>query len=91
MAVLWAQVEAHKAYVGAHEAHVEAHEAHVEAHTAHVEAHKGYVEVHKAHVEVHRTLAPYLDPRKPKPRKVQTLSFCPYMDEYSLACYPSPY
>ena len=43
MAVLWAQVEAHKAYVGAHEAHVEAHKAHVEAHKAHVEAHKGYV------------------------------------------------
>ena len=36
MAVLWAQVEAHKAYVGAHEAHVEARKAHIEAH-------KGYV------------------------------------------------
>ena len=38
MAVLWAQVEAHKAYVGAHEAHVEAHKAYVEVH-------KGYVEL----------------------------------------------
>ena len=80
MAVLWAQVQAHKAYVGAHEAHVEAHEGHVEAHEAHIEAQKGYVELHKAHVQVHRTLAPHLDPRIPKPRKVQTLSFCSDMD-----------
>ena len=47
MAVLWAQVEAHKAYVGAHEAHVEAHEAHVGAHKAYVELHKVYVASHK--------------------------------------------
>ena len=45
MEVLWAQVEAHKAYAGAHEAHVEAHKAHVEAHKAYVEVHKAYVEL----------------------------------------------
>ena len=77
MAVLWAQVEAHKAYVGAHEAHVEAHKAHVEAH-------KGYVEAH-TYVEVHRTLANYRNTRKLSQIKSQSLSI------YHLICYPSPY
>ena len=67
MAVLWAQVEAHKAYVGAHEAHVEAHKAYVEGH-------KGYVELHKAYVEVHRTLGTYRNPRKLSHLRVQRLS-----------------
>ena len=73
MVVLWAQVEAHKAYVGAHEAHVEVHKAHVEAHKAYVEAHKGYV-------EPHRTLATHLDSRNSLHLKVQRLSKTQYID-----------
>ena len=94
MAVLWAQVEAHKAYVGAHEAHVEAHKAHVEAHKAYVEVHKGYVELHKAYVEVHRTLGTYRNPRKLSHGKVQRLSKRQYIRLvllYLLTCCPSPY
>ena len=48
MAVLWAQVEVHKAYAEVHEAYVEPHKAYVEPHKAYVELHKAYVEPHKA-------------------------------------------
>ena len=47
MAVLWAQVEVHKAYAEVHEAYVEPHKAYAEPHKAYAEPHKAYVEVHK--------------------------------------------